>query len=543
MKAALQSVAIAVSVALLASACSGGGSDEKSDSDDALRVSTTTPAAKGTIAKVTWNNPRGAPTSLDPALAFTNQTAPIVSNMCESLLRSNPDGSYEPGIAEKVDNPDPRTYVFTLRAGVNFWDGSPVTADDVVFSLQRSATLATSGWKGTLANFVSATATDDKTVTVKLSKPNALFPKIVAGGPGVVISKAFTEKAGEKFGTSADTLMCSGPFQVGRYSAGTAITLKRVANYWDKDHAPKADQIDFKFITDPAALTQALQSGEVDGSFFLPYSSLKQLSTSSAGEVYYGPPNTNGNYFVFHSEKGTPLADPRIREALLDALDWNGVLDGIFGGAGELLRAPSGPSTWSYSKEIFQAAYDKLPDTKQDLDKAKALVKEAGAPTKTIGCVAPSEIQELGKLCLAVQAAGESIGLKVKVTNIPVTEYPSLTQAPNVAGRKKYDMMLVQLPVSIVDPLNVYTFETQTFNLSGYDNAAVSAALDKAYATTDDDARATLVVQAQAQLVKDLPWMPVIGVYQTLFMSNRVTGAALNVAQWYPWAVGLGSAS
>jgi peptide/nickel transport system substrate-binding protein len=552
MKPRFYAIAVATAAVLsLVAACtsnkpdSKGSSSTSSSSGSSLAVSTKTPSAKGPISTITWDNPRGAPTSFDPARAFGSQNAPIVSNMCESLLRSTVDGVPGPGIAASFTHPDPLTYVFTLRTDVKFWNGTPVTPADVAFSLQRSATLATSAWKGTLAAFASATAADPSTVTVKLKAADESFPLVVSGGSGVVISKAFTQSAGATFGTTPSTLMCTGPFILSAYDPGALVTLKKNPNYWDSTQVPKVDTVNFKFITDNSTLTQALQSGEVDGSFILPYESLDQLGKSSVGKVYYGPPNTNGVMFNFHQEPGSPLADPRIRQAMFYAMDWDGVLKGIFDGAGQLLRAPAGPTSWSYSKSIFQAAYNALPAAKQDLTKAKDLVKQAGVPAKAITCLAPAEIQYFVELCEAWKSAADSIGLKGAVATVPLAQYGAIGQIANPQLRTNYDFEFVQLPLSLVDPLDIYLGEAAPkgqYNIMSYSNPTVTSLLAQAVQTGDNDTRAKLIVDAQKQIMTDMPWIPVIGAYQTLFMNNRITGAALNVAQWYPWMIGLGSA-
>ena len=103
----------------------------------AVRLSPTTPAAKGDTGPVTWATYRDVGT-LDPIQAFDLPENTVITAMCDSLLQQQPDGTSVPGIATKVDTPDPQTIVLTINTNVRFWDGKNVTPADVVYSLKRN---------------------------------------------------------------------------------------------------------------------------------------------------------------------------------------------------------------------------------------------------------------------------------------------------------------------------------------------------------------------------------------------------------------------
>ena len=151
------------------------------------------PAGTKPVSSVVWAINRDV-ISLDPiyAAAFPEYTAD--SLMCESLLRQAPDGSIEPGLAT-VSNPSPTTVVFTLRPGVKFWDGHPVTSADVVYSLDRQFSPKLGGYNvADFSRVASITATGTSQVTIKLKQPDYWLEGELASIPGIVIEKSFAEE-------------------------------------------------------------------------------------------------------------------------------------------------------------------------------------------------------------------------------------------------------------------------------------------------------------------------------------------------------------
>src|SRR3954451_5215793 len=131
--------ALPVIAALVATVAAGGGRAASSDAPakSTANLSPTTPAAKGDAGAVSWATYREVGT-LDPIQAFDYPENTVITSMCDSLLQQQPDGSYKPGLASKVDTPNDRTLVMTLNTGAKFWDGKNVTPEDVVYSLKRN---------------------------------------------------------------------------------------------------------------------------------------------------------------------------------------------------------------------------------------------------------------------------------------------------------------------------------------------------------------------------------------------------------------------
>jgi peptide/nickel transport system substrate-binding protein len=212
-------IAVVAACALMASACgrsaeSAGGSSSGNVSPTKGLV-TTTPAGTKPVSSVVWAVYRDV-NSLDPIYAFDYPENTADSLMCESLLHQAPDGSLQPGLAS-VASPSPTTMVFTLRPGVKFWDGHPVTSADVVYSLDRQMNPQLGGFYGLSFNRVaSITATSPAQVTIKLKQPDYWLEGELSSMAGIVVEKSFAEKQGKNYGTPAGSIMCTGAYMLSR---------------------------------------------------------------------------------------------------------------------------------------------------------------------------------------------------------------------------------------------------------------------------------------------------------------------------------------
>src|SRR5215813_8625417 len=187
---------IAATVCALAAACGRSANPSPGSVSPVKGLVSITPAGAKPVPSVVWATNRDV-ISLDPVYDAGYPEYTADSLMCESLLRQAPDGSMEPGLAT-VANPSPTTMVFTLRPGVRFWDGHPVTPADVVYSLDRNIDPKLGGFYGLVFNRVkSIAATGSNQVTITLKQPDYWLQGELASIPGIVIEKAFAQKQGK----------------------------------------------------------------------------------------------------------------------------------------------------------------------------------------------------------------------------------------------------------------------------------------------------------------------------------------------------------
>ncbi|MGA5821212.1 ABC transporter substrate-binding protein [Kitasatospora sp. NPDC094028] len=526
-----------LSAAALVAACSGPprtGSDEST-----VQLSADTPAAKGELDSFTWATYAEPPT-LDYIQAFDYPQNTVLSNVCESLMRWTPQLTLAPGLAEKAANPDPTTWVYDLRSGVHFHDGSVMTADDVVFSLGRQTDPANAAaWAQVFQNVDSITRTGPLQVTVKLKQPDSQFPQYMATAAGVVAAKAGVEAAGKDYGT-AGSLDCTGPFKLGSWAKGQSIELDRFDDYWGT--RAKSKKAVFRFLTDPSARTNAMLTGDVDGGYLIPTESYDRLRKSGAGTLYFGEGLSTVNLNVT-SMQGA-LGDLRVRQALSLALDRSGFVRTGLAGAGSVTGSLTTRAAWAGAPDdVRRTAFEHLTPTAPDLDRAKALIKEAGAEGKTITVATSTIGQDVSLLATAVQAAGAKIGLNVQLKTIAPNAFTALFT--DAKAREGIDMFPETYYDSVTDPLDLLVnFRTGAYqNFAGYSDKAYDELVDQATAEYDPARRGAIEAKLQQTASEQLLWLPVAEWPTAVFLDKRVTGAPTTISYMYqPWAAAVGAA-
>ncbi|MGW0767595.1 ABC transporter substrate-binding protein [Streptomyces sp. NPDC002676] len=530
--AALTSVAALTAV----TACAG---PPRGGTGASFVLSAGTPKPRGDIDSFTWAVYAEPPT-LDYTMAFDYPQNTILSNVCESLMRWTPGLTLEPALAEKATNPDPTTWVYDLRRGVRFHDGRTMTADDVVFSLDRQRDPKNAAaWAQNFQNVASIRKTGPLQVTVKLKKSDSQFPQYMATAAGVVASRTGVTAAGADYGTSGG-LACTGPFTLGAWQKGQSLELDRFDGYWGT--RAKAGKVVFRFLTDPSARTNALLTGEADGGYLIPTESYGRLKDSGVGTLYFGEGLSTVNLGI--TNMNGPLGDVRVRQALSLALDRAGFVQAGLGGAGTATSSLTARAAWAgASPEVRKAALDGLPPTTRNVERARALVKEAGAAGKTLTVATSSIGQDVSLLATAVQAAGSEIGLRITLRSVAPDAFTALFTDPG--AREGIDMFPLTYYDSITDPLDLLTnFRTGAYlNFAGYSDKRYDALVERATATYDKDRRLRVESELQRHAAQRLPWIPVAEWPTALFLNKRITGAPTTIAyMYYPWAAGIGAA-
>lgn len=504
------------------------------------RLPATTPTAGGDVAKVTWATYREVGT-LDPIQAFDYPENTVDTALCDALIKQQPDGTLAAGLSALPEHPDDKTTVFKLQDGVMFSDGKPVTAEDVVYSLKRAADPKAGGfYPQVFARVASITATDGKTVTLKLKQPDFWLDGELSQMAGIVYEKAYAEKQGKKFGTPSGGIVCAGPYKVGSWKAGAQLTLVKNDNYWGADK-PKAGSIVFKGVPDEASLTSGLLTGGIDGSYPQALSALDQLKANPKVSVSEGP-SFAMDALVISSLKGV-LGDVRVRQALSLAIDRKAYIQTVYKGGAQMPRTLANPGSWGYGREVFEADWDKLPEPAQDVAKAKQLVQEAGAAGKTLTIGMTSEVSNLNSSANALRTAGEAIGLKVKFKAVSAQNFINFFTDPKArAGVDGFPT--VNYP-DYADPAafyNTFVAADGSQNYSGFDDAQITELMNQARETGDADARAKLVAQAGDRIMQQLPWIPMAAPNNVLITSSKITGAPSSFTYMGgPWANLIGS--
>jgi peptide/nickel transport system substrate-binding protein len=514
-------------------------------SSSAVHLVNTTPAAKGSLSAITWDLPGGEPTTLDYVKAADYSPDVMISNMCDDLLRLTPTFGISPGIASAWKYTNPTTVVFTIRQGVKFWDGHTLTATDVAYSMLRNLNPKDQPLNGAYYGSVkSITATSAYQVTVKLSKPDELFVKEMATIAGGIAEKAFMVKAGAKFGTASGGLMCSGPYELKQWSPGNDIVLTRNPHYWDPNYTAKIKTVTVKFIVNSSTLTSGLLSGEIDGAYGVPATSYPELKTATDGTLYFGP-SLSITELAPTTTTG-PIGNVKIRQALSMALNRPAIARVVYGGAATPNLALTPPTAWDPSAtSIYRAANAQLPGATPNLTAAKALVKSVPGHTAPITLALLAGDQTELALATAVQQAGTSIGLNIKLDQMQPLAFSNAFFVPSY--RKGVDMLIDEGYLDVPDPLDylgLWFPKGALFDYTNYNNATVNSDLSAAQQTYDGTARARLITSAQAIYMRDDIVIPMVNPDESLFLNKSITGAPASFAYIYePCFAKLGSSS
>ncbi|MEO8093988.1 MAG: ABC transporter substrate-binding protein [Pseudolysinimonas sp.] len=520
---------------------SGCVAHDGGDGSVTWELTTQTTPPSGDIDSITWAS-YAEPYSLDYAYAFDYADNQVLANICESLLRLNPDYSLSPGLADSFEHPTPLTWVYHIRDGVTFHDGTPLTADDAVASMTRHIDPAVgSFWYSVYQNVASIEKTGDREVTVTTTIPDSQFNLGMGGSAGVIESAATLTKLGADYGNSTGGVNCTGPFEFENWKAGESITLKRYDNYWDKDLRARSSEFTFVFMGDATTRINALKSGEVDGSWMIPMDAVPQLRASGAGDVLFGLTTAVSDLVV--SNMDGPLGDVRVRKALLMALDRKGILKAAAAGIGDVTNVLTTESVWnSASADARTKAFDGAKDYPYDLAAAKKLVEEAGAVGQKITLVTAPIGQDFAVISQATVAAAKSIGLDATIQTVSPGVYTALFSDPS--AREGVDLFYTVWYLSSPDPLEMYAvLRTGEFsNYGNWSNPDYDKIVTEAIGTDDPAARSELTAQAQLIANSELPWLPLSTAPMGVFMGNRVTGLAPSIAfLYYPWAATLGA--
>ncbi|MFG2452625.1 ABC transporter substrate-binding protein [Streptomyces sp. NPDC048512] len=526
------------------SACSSGGGASTA-APKAVRLTTTTPAATGTLDSVTWNLPMGEPTTLDPAKVGDYSPSTVESNLCDPLLRLQPDYTLAPGLTKAWHRPDPKTLVLDLRDDVRFWNGHAMTAKDVVASLTRQGRPATQSVNTqVLASVAGITATGEHQVTVRFKAPDELFLKYLVNGFGAVGEAAYLKKAGAAYGTAKGGLMCTGPFELSDWKPGESVTMVRNSAYWDASLRPRAKKVTFRFVTDNGTLTSALLSGQIDGSYEIPATVAKALRSSDAGTLYHGP--SAQTVFISPTGPSSPLADHRVTEALSLVLDRDALVKNVFDGAAQKLKTFIPSLVWQNGEAagVYAKGYDALPAVPDvDVARAKKLVDRAAPKRRTVTVAMGAGDQQSLQTLTFVQAAARRIGLKIVIKQLQPTQMSGLFYDPSL--REGLDATMALGYVEIPDPLSyaqMFTAPASPMNWIHYDNKRVTSLLARAQAALDPKESAILFTRAQALYSKDLPIVPIAAPYERMFLNKRLSGAPASFAYInMPWAARLGA--
>ncbi len=504
--AALAAALVVVSVAV--AGCGGGSGASSGGSGEEAA-----PSKGGTLQIADTSEA----ITLDPTTAIDNPSIHVLTQIMEPLFKANADGKIEPWLVTgSKQSADHRTWTFTLRPGVKFSNGQPLTAEDVVFSLDAARKSA--NWTSMYEAIASVKASSKSTVVVTTEKVVVGLPAELSLFASAIVPKDYAGMTQKEFGQHP---IGTGPFELASWNRGQSLTLAPNPSYW-REGEPYLSQVVFDSVPDVNSRTTQLRSGELDVMASPDWSQLKGLE--STPDLHLGVYALGYLDFIALNQRTPLFKDKRVREAVNLSLDRDGILEAALHGYGET----AGP--WIQPPIEFHD--DSIEPVPQDVAKAKALLAEAAKDTGVqpkLTLLFFSGDTYYNTVAQVVQQDLEAVGFNVDLQALDESTVISQISAG------KYDAVLLYYSSDIVDPSeggSIYVGTEAAF--TGGPTEAVEKLTAEAGSELDEGKRRQLYYDVQREIADEqgvvtYDYRPFVWA-----MQGKVTGFQVN-ATGIPW--------
>lgn len=526
----------ALAVPGLLAACSSGGSGS-GGSPGGSTSSAPGKVSDADIPSLRWALNTSTIVGLDIATAFESNSQCVAVTGLEGLLAVSDQLTLIPRLATswKYDEPNLK-YVLQIRQGVKFWDGTPMTLDDVVFSLGRHIDPKVSSQiAGYFANVASFDKTGSSEVTVKLKHADPTIANSLVFAP--ILSKAFVQKIGKALGSPGSGLriMGTGPYQITAFPSSTAATVERFDGYWGAK--PKVKTCVFTCISDTQTLKLAVQSGQAAGTLTVPVQDASGYQQMS-GVQTYSAPGMEICALTFDTST-PPFDDLHVRKAIAYACDREGYVRAFLGGNGTPAACVVPPQQWGSVLPQPQVAsmYKKLPSYPFSIANAKKELAQSSHPHgfTTNKILVPSNQP-------AVLKALESLSQTVKQLGItmPISQVPSNDWLANIYAHKDLGIVCLLFLPDYADPADymnlIYPSANavkNNFNLANFKNPQVDKLIQDANGASSNAQRAADLSKVLTISQQELPyfglfWQNDVMAIQNKYVYKGFTGLYFN---------------
>lgn len=468
-------------------------------------------------------------TSLDPAQVTDINSGQVLNQMYDELVQYNDHGAIVPDLATKwTESANRLDYTFTLRSGVKFSNGDPLTPAAVVYSFERQLNPKNPGYKygpypfgeffyGDVADVV---ASGPHQVTFKLSKPEASFLQSLTTITGAIVDPKVSLADGKNFALHGAG---TGPFMLSSWQRGEQLVLKPNPYYWGPKPALK--EVVFIPIVQSSERAIDLESGTVNMVLNPSPVSLSQIKSAGDTVAMQAGPHI---WWVGMNLLQKPFSSRLVRQALNYAVNKKGLIEDVLYGTGIPANQPLAPSQLGYNPHLNPYNYN--------LSKAKKLLKEAGYPhgfsATFLVPTSGSGMQQPVQMATYIQSDLAQIGVKLKIEQIDWGTYLDKI----AEGAKKAHLQMWELswmdsavdPSLTLGPLLAGSSWPPGFNTGYYKDNQVDTLLNEAEAATSTAERAKLYQQAEYDINRDAPWIFVDHAKNVVAYQPTVKGFHLN---------------
>lgn len=460
-------------------------------------------------------------TTLDPMRSAAAGNIETYGQLYSRLLRRDPEtGALEPALAESWEiSADGLAYTFRLR-DAQFSDGSPITADDVAFSLDRIRGDKKSAYPAPLSAVDSIAVTDPKTVVVKLKSAFAPFLGNLEIWNMGIVSKADVEKQGEEK-AFATVPVTSGPYAVKEWKPNEKLVLEPNAHYW-REGFPKSDaSVELLEIASPETRVAMLKAGEVDVMRLVPWAQIDELKAVESVDMRLEPSTTI--YMTLLNHKREPFSNMKARQAAAYAIDNKAMAKAITRGYAEPANTTLPGSVDFHDKDN--------PGIPVDIAKAKQLLAESGMEGREVKILATAGATEQ-QMALLLQAQWQAIGLKPVIVNVDGGAWWDAT------GKGDYDAAANWWYNETPDPDLAVRWAvcgscgSNSYN-TFYENPKVDELVEQGTKEADPAKRAEIYKEIQKITTEEVAQIPLYYAPNAVAYSRRLDGIKLTpTLQW-----------
>lgn len=470
-------------------------------------------------------------TTWDPIASFSTEAA-YMANMYEQLLRVNPPGSEErftPLLAESWEsNADGTEWTFHLRHGVTFHDGEPMNADAVKASLEAAADHAGASFIWGALDHIDVVDEYTVKIVMTIGSPVDLIASSLYGA-WIVSPKALEAAAADDGYFESGVEAGTGPYMLSEYTPDQEIVLTAYEDYWGGWTEGQFDTVLIKLVPEAVTQQQMLEGGEVDLVTRIPQENYDTFRNNPDYTVVDEP--SFFNYVGYFNTMHAPLDDAKVRQALSYAIPYDDIIKIGAYGLGTQSRGPVPAGVWPYSPEVKQYTYD--------LDKAKALLAEAGYPDglpNPLKLTYASENATEEAFAPLIKDSFAQIGVEVNIEPMLWSQQWELSKADPAAPETQDIFIVLYWPTySDAGSDNLYSlFHSQDyvfFNLSYWKNEEFDSLLDTAIAETVSDPESSQqnYIDAMNLLVDEAPGIFFFDTQATFIIPNYIHGFQYNL--------------
>jgi peptide/nickel transport system substrate-binding protein len=417
----------------------------------------------------------GEPDQLDPNKTSAYFSFEVLENVYDTLVEPDANLEMRPALAESWDvSPDQLTWTFHLRQGVTFHDGSPLTADDIVYTYRRIIDEELAN-VDKLSAVTDVRATNPETVVLRLKQPTPNLLTNLGGFKGMAI----VQRKNVESGQIATHPIGTGPFAFESQKSGDSISLKANPAYWGG--APKVSGVIFRFIPEKSTALSALQAGEVDWTDSIPTQRVNQLKDDDSVNLAVTP--SNDYWYLALNEARKPWNDVKVRQAIAYGIDRDAIIAATSYGtaAKNELAIPKG----NYASTDFGKYH-------YDIEQAKRLLREANASPQNLDMLVTNEYPETVTAAQIIADNLAPLGITVNIRTVDMATWLDEQNSGH------FDMLMMGW-LGNIDPDDFYYAQHHTdgtSNAQKYSNPEVDRLLDAGRVETNRAARADIYRKA-----------------------------------------------